>query len=113
MHELSLAQSIVQLLEEQAIQQHFCRVKQVWMDIGALACVEVSALRFGLEVACVNTLAQDAQFHIRLKSATGWCMACSQPFTRTDYYLQCPQCGSGQVQIEGDDSMRVSELEVE
>ncbi|MGL4859847.1 MAG: hydrogenase/urease maturation nickel metallochaperone HypA, partial [Enterobacteriaceae bacterium] len=34
MHELALAQSIVQTLEEQAAQKQYQQVKQVWLEIG-------------------------------------------------------------------------------
>jgi len=42
MHEMSLAEGIVQLLEDQARAQDFSRVKQVWLSIGELAGVEVA-----------------------------------------------------------------------
>lgn len=41
MHEMSLAEGVLTLLETQAQQQNFKRVKQVWLRIGALAGVEV------------------------------------------------------------------------
>lgn len=44
MHELALAQNIIELLEEQAVNHQFSKVKQVWLEIGVMACVEVPAL---------------------------------------------------------------------
>lgn len=57
MHELALAQNIIELLEEQAVNHQFSKVKQVWLEIGVMACVEVPALHFGLDVAARHTLA--------------------------------------------------------
>ena len=34
MHELALAQNIIELLEEQAVNHQFSKVKQVWLEIG-------------------------------------------------------------------------------
>ena len=45
MHELALAQNIIELLEEQAVNHQFSKVKQVWLEIGVMACVEVPAHR--------------------------------------------------------------------
>ncbi|MBL8499629.1 MAG: hydrogenase maturation nickel metallochaperone HypA, partial [Nitrosomonas sp.] len=38
MHELSLAESILQLIEDAAVEQQFTQVKTVWLEIGQLAC---------------------------------------------------------------------------
>ncbi len=73
MHELALAQNIIELLEEQAVNHQFSKVKQVWLEIGVMACVEVPALHFGLDVAARHTLADNARFHITIAPAQGWC----------------------------------------
>lgn len=48
MHELSLCQSAVEIIQQQAEQHGVARVTGVWLEIGALSCVEsarfVSAL---------------------------------------------------------------------
>lgn len=56
MHELALAQNIIELLEEQAVNHQFSKVKQVWLEIGVMACVEVPALHFGLLVIPLLTM---------------------------------------------------------
>lgn len=113
MHEMSLAEGIIQLLEDQAKAQDFSRVKQVWLSIGALAGVEVEALDFCLEVVSRDSLAAGAQFHYIRQPGEGWCLACSQPVTVSARFDACPLCGKHQVQVTGGDEMRVSELEVE
>lgn len=44
-----------------------------------MACVEVPALHFGLDVAARHTLADNARFHITIAPAQGWCLSCNQP----------------------------------
>ena len=113
MHEMSLAEGIVQLLEDQARAQDFSRVKQVWLNIGELAGVEVEALDFCLEVVSRDTLADGARFHFVRQPGAGWCLACSQQVAVHARFDACPLCGKHQVQVTGGDEMRVSELEVE
>ncbi len=44
MYELALAQNIIELLEEQAVNHQFSKVKRS-LEIGVMACVEVPARR--------------------------------------------------------------------
>lgn len=113
MHELTLALNIVQILEEQSALLKFNRVKQVWLEIGALSCIEETSLRFGLDAAIRDTLADGAQFHIEIKPARCWCHECSKPFTTTHHTASCPVCHSFQIQHENGTEMRVRELDVE
>ena len=113
MHEMSLAESVLQLLEDQAVSGEFVRVRQVWLRIGELAAVEVEALRFCLDVVMAQTLAQDAQFHIDVEPGRGLCQVCGQTVMLHARYEACPACGAYQVTVTGGDAMRVSEVEVE
>ncbi|TSJ53714.1 hydrogenase maturation nickel metallochaperone HypA [Atlantibacter subterranea] len=113
MHELSLAQGVIQLLEDQAATGHFQRITHVWLDVGALACVELSSLQFGLEVARRGTVASEAQFHIDIAPAKGWCFACDSAFSAEQHASPCPHCGSWEIQIDKGNAMRVREMEVE
>lgn len=55
MHELSLCQSAVEIIQRQAEQHDVKRVTAVWLEIGALSCVEESAVRFSFEIVCHGT----------------------------------------------------------
>ncbi|AFJ46930.1 hydrogenase maturation nickel metallochaperone HypA [Shimwellia blattae] len=113
MHELSLAFSVVELLEEQSKSQTFKRVTDVWIDIGALACIEPQALESGLRSASQGTLAQGARFHLRTQPASAWCFECQQPFSTPHHRGDCPRCGSHQIQVAKGDEMRLKEIAVE
>ncbi len=51
MHEMSLCEGILQVLEESADSQSFTSIKTVWLEIGVLAGVEVEAMRFGFDAS--------------------------------------------------------------
>lgn len=78
MHELSLCQSAVEIIQRQAEQHDVKRVTAVWLEIGALSCVEESAVRFSFEIVCRGTVAQGCDLHIVYKPARAWCWDCSQ-----------------------------------
>ena len=72
MHELSLCQSAVEIIQRQAEQHDVKRVTAVWLEIGALSCVEESAVRFSFEIVCHGTVAQGCDLHIVYKPAARW-----------------------------------------
>lgn len=113
MHEMSLAEGILQLLEEQSRVQQFRRVKTLWLEIGPLAAVEVEALRFCLEVVTRHTLAEGAQVEIVAEPAQAWCLVCERSVDICQRYDPCPLCGGHQLQVIRGDALRLKELEVE
>ena len=113
MHEMSLAEGILQLIEEAAQSQGFSRVGAVWLEIGRLASVEPEALRFSFDVVTKGSLADGARLEIVAVAGRGWCLACGKSVELPALYEPCPDCGSFQVQVTGGTEMRVKELEVE
>lgn len=113
MHEMSLCESILQTLEQQAALQNYSRVKTVYLEIGALAGVEIEALRFSFEWVVKGSLAESARLEIIPIPGRAWCRACSRQVTVTQFYDPCPRCGSHPLQVTGGDQMRIKQLEVE
>ena len=106
MHEMALSESLLAVLEEQATQHGYARVKTVWLEIGPLAGVEVESLRFSFEVVSRGTLAEGAALEIE---DTG--ESCGA--TSSNYADACPGCGGYALRVSGGDDMRIKELEVE
>lgn len=113
MHEMSLCESVLQIIEQQAQAQHYQKVKAVWLEIGALSGVEAEAMRFCFEVVMQGSLAEQARLEILEVPGLAWCLPCGQNVAVQQLYDQCPQCGSHQLQVVDGDQMRIKELEVE
>ena len=113
MHEISLAESMLQIIENAAHTQGFTRVKTVWLEIGQLACVEQESLRFAFDVVMRGSIAEQARLEIIEAVGQGRCEKCAQSFPLAALYESCPACGSYDVKVTGGDGMRVKELEVE
>jgi hydrogenase nickel incorporation protein HypA/HybF len=112
MHEMSLAEGVLQLIEDAARQQEFSKVTTVWLEIGQLAGVEVEAMKFCFDVVTRDSIADGAKLEIIALPGTGWCMQCSMTLPLSEVFGACPQCGSHQMQVTGGTEMRVKELEV-
>jgi hydrogenase nickel incorporation protein HypA/HybF len=113
MHEMSLCEGVLQLLEEHAVREGFNQVKCVWLEIGALSGVEPEAMRFSFDAVMKESLADGARLEIIHLPGEAWCMQCARPVQVEARYQACPECGSYQLQVTGGDEMRVKELEVE
>ena len=113
MHEMSLCEGILQILEDNAASQRYQRVKVVWLEIGALSGVEPEAMRFGFDVVMKGTLADGARLEIIDVPGAAWCMQCAATVAVQQRFDSCPRCGGYQLQISGGEAMRIKELEVE
>lgn len=113
MHEMSLAQSIRGIVEDQARAQHFSRVKVVRMEIGRFAGVEKTALAFCFDVAMQGGPAEGARLEMIDLPGRAACLGCGEMVEIADRLDPCPLCGSGQILPRGGDEMRIRNLEVE
>ena len=77
MHEMSLCEGILQVLEDNAKSQGFAKVKTVWLEIGDLAGVELDAMRFSFDAVMNGTMADKAKLEIIEIPGQAWCMQCA------------------------------------
>lgn len=113
MHELALAQGIVDIVLTQARAQQFAKVKTIRLAIGGLAQVEPDALAFGFDSVSRGTVAEGAALDIQRPPGEGYCLRCDGKVTLARRGDPCPGCGGYQVMVTGGDELRVVELEVD
>jgi len=113
MHEMALAEGVLQLVEDTARRENAHRVKLVVLEIGRLSSVEPEALKFCFEAVARDSIAQGAALEIIAVPGAGWCMLCAETVPLQELFDTCPQCGSHQVQATGGTEMRVKEIEIE
>ena len=110
MHEMSLAESIVQIVEDTARKHGGTRVTSVRLEIGRLAGIEIEALRFCFEAASRESLAAGAGLEIDQPEGRAWCMPCGGSVTVGSLADPCPDCGSHQLQVTGGNELRVRDI---
>jgi hydrogenase nickel incorporation protein HypA/HybF len=110
MHELSLAGGILKLVEDSAAREGFRRVRRLRLEAGALAGVELRALRFALDALAPGSLLEGAEIQIDQPPGRAFCMGCGESVeiaARTD---PCPACGSHKLTPTGGLELRVLDL---
>jgi hydrogenase nickel incorporation protein HypA/HybF len=109
---MSLAEGVLQLIEDAAREQDFAKVTTVWLEIGQLSGVEVEAMKFCFDAVTRDSIADGASLEIIALPGVGWCMECSLTMPMAEVFGECPQCGGHRLQVTGGTEMRVKELEV-
>jgi hydrogenase nickel incorporation protein HypA/HybF len=113
MHEMALCEGVIEIIEREAAQQQFSRVRAVWLEIGMLSHVAPEAMRFCFEAVSRGSIAAEARIEIVERPGAAWCMACAKTVPLASRADPCPECGGYQLQITAGDEMRVKELEVD
>jgi len=112
MHEMSLAQGVVEIALDQCRRHQASRVTVVRLEIGSLSHVEPRALEFGFDAASRGTAVEGAALVVERVTGQATCLICVKTFPLDNRYDPCPTCGSHQVVVVAGEEMRVKDLEV-
>jgi hydrogenase nickel incorporation protein HypA/HybF len=95
LHELSVALSLLEGIEETASRDGIARVLAVHLRIGALSGIAPDALRFSWELATAGTVAAQSALRIEDVPVAVWCEHCDEERKpRVASGLTCPVCGT-------------------
>jgi len=112
MHELSLAGGILRIVEDVARRDAFTRVEKLCLEAGALAAVDVAALRFALEAISPGTVLEGAELEISRPTGRAFCFGCGESVQIDALGSACPACGAYRLQPTQGMELRVLELRV-
>jgi hydrogenase nickel incorporation protein HypA/HybF len=113
MHELSFAEALIDLVEQESRKLAGVRVRTVRLEIGAIAAVEPEAMRFCFDVVARGTSADGAILDIITIPGRGRCLDCRREIKVFERPALCPECGAARVEVTSGDLMRLKELEVD
>jgi hydrogenase nickel incorporation protein HypA/HybF len=111
LHELAIAESVVQIASRHAGSR---QVTKVYLKVGHLRQIVPSALAFSFELVAHGTLVEGAELEIEEIPVTGKCRECGAESRLESFPLQCRTCGgSDDLQILEGDELYVESLELE
>ena len=112
MHEMSLAEGIRQIVEDQARTHGFARVTRLRVEIGRFAGVEKPALEFAFEVAMRGSPAEGAALDLLDLPGRALCFDCGETVELENRLDPCPRCGGAKLLPQGGDELRIRDMEV-
>jgi hydrogenase nickel incorporation protein HypA/HybF len=113
MHEIGIANAIIEAGQAEAARRAGSRLIRVGIRIGALAGVDNEALRFAFTALTRETELDAVVFEIEGCPRRDRCLDCGQEFESGTYSNPCPTCGSSRVLLVGGDELDLAYVEVE
>lgn len=113
MHELSIAQNILDLVKENIPEGDDVKVKNVNLILGEISGVIPESLEFCFEVITKGTPLEGVMLKIERIPVTARCNKCVLEFKVENLFFLCPECGSSDVKILTGTEMQVSEIEID
>jgi hydrogenase nickel incorporation protein HypA/HybF len=108
MHELAIAESIIQAVQTKTGNQ---TVRSVRLQVGQLSGVLTDALMFSFEVVAYGTPLEGAQLFIDEPRGRLHCRSCGRDVDRNDLVLLC-ECGSADVEVTAGRELALLSVEV-
>ena len=112
MHELSIAQSIVELAEEVAKKEKACSIQSIEIEIGALSGVVIQALEFAMDVTVKNTMLKNSKINFIKINGAALCNNCKKEFKTNTLLAFCPDCKKANFTIIEGKQLRIKSLTI-
>ncbi len=114
MHELAIAQSIVDAVEERAAGCHATRVKWVRLRIGEASSIVTDSLTFCFEMLTSEyPVLTEAKLLIDSVQHRARCRTCDEEFAVTNFVAQCPTCEGWDTSVVSGNELQIVEMEIE
>lgn len=113
MHELSIAQNVLEIISEQCIKSGHATIDSVNLRIGRASGIMPDALIFAFDAIKPDSIARDALLNIEEVPVTGRCNDCSSSFiVQEEYILCCPICRGSSFRITAGRELDIIDMEV-
>ena len=109
MHELALAQAVLDVVAEHAGERP---VERVEVRVGALRQVVPGSLAFCFEAVARGTVAEGAELAIEQVPVRISCRRCGGDAELDGFPLACPACGGVDVEVTAGEEFLIESLEV-
>ena len=111
MHELSIAQTIVETLYEKVPQRE--KLSKIHLTIGALSGVSADALSFSFSLIALEKGFSQAEMEFTCTPARLQCGDCGNKYNTDVLDVLCPQCGSLDRTVLSGNECTIDFIEVE
>lgn len=112
MHEMAMAQSLVDAISEEA-RKHGGRPVRAKMSCGVLNAVNDDVLSFAFEAVARGTPCEGTQLQIEHKPLRATCKACGRVFAVDLADVKCSSCGADNFELLPDAPLLLEQIEFE
>ena len=112
MHEMSIAQSIVEIVEDVQREQGVARVDKVFVTVGKLVGIVPDSLEFSFQAITAGTRLDGAALVIESVPIRARCGGCGHTFEVESFVFRCERCEGTSLEIVAGNELVVREIEV-
>jgi hydrogenase nickel incorporation protein HypA/HybF len=113
MHELALAQSILDIVQQEMTRHQASRANVIRLEVGEFTAVVPESLSFCFEVITKGTPLEGVKLEINPVPLTGRCQGCGEEFKIRDYNFACPRCAAREIETIAGKELLIKEIEAE
>jgi hydrogenase nickel incorporation protein HypA/HybF len=113
MHELSIAQSMLEIVEKEAAPFNKAKVTLIKLRIGKFSGVVPDALRFAFEIIRKGSVAEGASLEIEEVPISIKCNECRKVFGAEEPFMICPHCDGLNVEMVSGKELEIKEFEID
>ncbi|HHG75462.1 hydrogenase/urease nickel incorporation protein HypA [Persephonella sp.] len=113
MHEFSVVQSLMGLIEENVRKNNAKSVSKVVVKIGKLSGIEPHLLKIAFDTFKEKTVCENAELEMIIQDVVAKCEDCKNEFTVEDNRFICPECQSFNLNIIDGEDMYLMSLELD
>lgn len=110
MHELSICLNIVNLVSKHVKNN---KIKKIWLRVGELSGIEISALTFSFPIAARNTPAENAILDILIVNAVAKCNHCGVEVKPRTLFDACQECHSCDHELIQGNELQIIKVEID
>ena len=113
MHEMSIAQNLIAIVEEEMAKNNAAVLRAVRVNIGEMSGIVPEALKTCFEIIIANSNMNGAKFKMDITPLIGGCRECKKEFKIKEYNFLCPECASTDIDVISGREMSIVEIEVD
>ena len=114
MHEYSIVQSLLDIIEENAKKHGAKEVKKVVVKIGVMSGVEPHLLKIAFDTFKENSICQNAALEMNIQPIVAKCAECGHvnEFEANSIFFECKECGGVDLEVLDGEEMLLMSLEM-
>lgn len=111
MHELSIIESIIEIILSEMAKYNLTKVQRISLRIGEMRQVVPDALYFGFACLTKDTPLEGAELKIENIPLKARCHQCHDEFILENWLTSCANCGANNVEIISGKELEIAEFE--
>ena len=111
MHELSITQSLLEIVNQEVAKHAISRVTAVKLKVGKLRAIQPTSLTFCFELLTKDTPVEGAELLLDIVPVRGKCLECGELFDVDGLLFACPKCSGRNIETISGREFYIEEIQ--